>query len=87
MSRDLHDDIEVNRWLPGSIELFTADFFKMPKDLPNGKINDVSDTIILPADSCWAIRAVHSRGGWENGRTRPAAGDQRPSRRWLVSAE
>ena len=40
----------VNRWLPGSIDLFTPEFFKMPKDLPPGEINDVSDTITLPAD-------------------------------------
>jgi hypothetical protein len=43
-------DAKVNRWLPGSIEMFTPDFFKMPKDLPNGKIHDVSDTVALPAD-------------------------------------
>jgi hypothetical protein len=40
----------VNRWLPGSIEMFTPEFFKMPKDLPNGSINDVGDKIDLPAD-------------------------------------
>ena len=40
----------VNRWLPGSIELFTPDFFKMPKDLPSGEVNDVVDAIALPAD-------------------------------------
>ena len=27
----------VNRWLPGSIEMFTPEFFKMPKDLPKGR--------------------------------------------------
>ena len=41
----------VNKWLPGSIDLFTTDFFKMPPDLPNGELNSVSDTIILPADT------------------------------------
>lgn len=40
----------VNRWLPGSIELFTEEFFKEPKDLPPGPIYDVSDKITLPAD-------------------------------------
>lgn len=42
--------VAVNRWLPGSIELFTEEFFKEPKDLPPGPIHDVSDTITLPAD-------------------------------------
>ena len=39
----------VNSWLPGTIEMFTPDFFKMPKDLPNGEINEVADTISLAA--------------------------------------
>ena len=39
----------VDRWLPGSIEMFTPDFFKMPKDLPTGEINEVADTISLAA--------------------------------------
>jgi hypothetical protein len=42
--------VAVNRWLPGSIALFTPEFFKQPKDLPPGKVNDVSDTVALPAD-------------------------------------
>jgi len=41
---------DVNRWLPGSIELFTPDFFKMPKDLPPGPVNEVADSINLPGD-------------------------------------
>ena len=40
----------VNRWLPGSIELFTPEFFKMPKDLPPGPVNEVADSINLPGD-------------------------------------
>ena len=43
-------DVKVNRWLPGSIDLFTPDFFKMPKDLPPGEINAVGDSIDIPAD-------------------------------------
>ena len=27
----------VNRWLPGSIDLFTDEFFKEPMDLPPGR--------------------------------------------------
>lgn len=42
--------VTVNNWLPGSIELFTEDFFKEPKDLPPGEVRDVADTIALPKD-------------------------------------
>ena len=40
----------VNHWLPGSIELFTPEFLKMPKDLPPGPVNEVTDSINLPAN-------------------------------------
>jgi hypothetical protein len=40
----------VNHWLPGSIELFTEEFFKEPKDLPPGEIVSVSDSIAVPMD-------------------------------------
>jgi hypothetical protein len=43
-------DVAVNRWLPGSVELFTEDFFKEPRDLPPGEIATVRDTIALPQD-------------------------------------
>lgn len=43
-------NVMVNRWLPGSIELFTPEFFKEPKDLPPGEINVVADKSTLPAD-------------------------------------
>ncbi|MGO8749626.1 MAG: DUF4832 domain-containing protein [Thermoguttaceae bacterium] len=42
--------VMVNRWLPGSIDLFTPEFFKEPKDLPRGDVNEISDKITLPAD-------------------------------------
>ena len=42
--------VTVNKWLPGSIELFTEEFFKEPKDLPPGEIVDVADSIQLPHD-------------------------------------
>jgi len=38
------------RWLPGSIEPFTDEFFKEPQDLPPGKVHDVADKIDLPND-------------------------------------
>ena len=40
----------VNRWLPGSIDHFTPEFFKMPQDLPRGEINNVTESIFVPAD-------------------------------------
>jgi len=43
-------NITVNRWLPGSIELFTEQFFKEPGDLPPGEVTVASDTITLPGD-------------------------------------
>ena len=42
--------VTVSRWLPGSIDLFTEEFFKEPKDLPPGPICDVSAAIDLPTD-------------------------------------
>jgi hypothetical protein len=42
--------ITVNHWLPGSIEMFTQEFFKEPKDLPPGEVNSVTDAINLPRD-------------------------------------
>lgn len=43
-------EIAVNRWLPGSIELFTEDFFRQPADLPPGEIVEVADEIPLSRD-------------------------------------
>ena len=42
--------VTVNKWLPGSIELFSEDFFKEPKDLPPGEIYDVADSLVLSED-------------------------------------
>jgi hypothetical protein len=42
--------VTVNHWLPGSIELFTAEFFKDPADLPPGEVVPISDNVVLPAD-------------------------------------
>ena len=43
--------VTVSRWLPGSIELFTPEFFKEVKDLPPGEIVSVSDSIAVPSDT------------------------------------
>ena len=42
--------VTVNKWWPGSIELFTEEFFKEPKDLPPGEVAEVWDAILLPSD-------------------------------------
>ena len=42
--------VTVNRWLPGSIEVFTEEFFQQPADLPPGEVHDVADAIRLPDD-------------------------------------
>lgn len=39
----------VNRWMPGSVELFTPAFFAKPPDLPRGPLVDVKDSVQLPA--------------------------------------
>ena len=36
-SKVIVGNVAVNRWLPGSIDLFTPEFFKEIKDLPPGK--------------------------------------------------
>lgn len=43
-------DITVDKWLPGSIELFTDEFFKEPPDLPPGEIHDVAWALSVPDD-------------------------------------
>jgi hypothetical protein len=40
----------VNRWMPGSIQLFTEEFFRQPADLPPGEVVDAADSIRLPGD-------------------------------------
>lgn len=49
-SRVFVGHVTVNRWLPGSIDLFTDEFFKEPKDLPLGDIVAAADSLALPAD-------------------------------------
>jgi hypothetical protein len=43
-------EVTVDRWLPGSVELFTDEFFREPADLPPGPIVDVADEVRLPPD-------------------------------------
>jgi hypothetical protein len=42
--------ITVNRWLPGSIKLFTEEFFTQPADLPPGDVNEAQDTMPVPGN-------------------------------------
>ena len=50
MSRVLVGQTTVNRWLPGSIELFTDAFFKEVPDLPPGPVCEVIEKLTVPAD-------------------------------------
>jgi len=49
-AKTLVGKLTVNRWLPGSIRLFTPEFFKMPGDLPPGEVVAAADSFALPAD-------------------------------------
>jgi hypothetical protein len=42
--------ITADSWLPGDMKLIVADYLKNPVDLPDGVINNVNDTITLPAE-------------------------------------
>jgi hypothetical protein len=81
--------VTVNKWLPGSIELFTEEFFKEPADLPPGEVVDVADSIQLPRDlspgtTPCRIAVVGQEDTKPRGR---AAWNQGPIRGWMVSVE
>jgi hypothetical protein len=42
--------VVVNRWMPGTVELFTEEFFRQPPDLPPGEVVAEADAVSLPAD-------------------------------------
>jgi hypothetical protein len=42
--------ITVEKWMPGSVEVFTEEFFEEAPELPPGEIVDVSDRVVLPAN-------------------------------------
>lgn len=46
----LVSNVTVNKWLPGSIELFTREFFQQPAELPPGEVVEVQDEVTLPGD-------------------------------------
>jgi hypothetical protein len=43
-------NITVEKWMPGSVPLFTEEFFKAPPDLPEGAPVKIETTIGLPED-------------------------------------
>jgi hypothetical protein len=49
-SKVIVSKISVEKWLPGSVDLFTEEFFKNPPDLPPGELAAVSGTLTLPHD-------------------------------------
>jgi len=49
-SRVLVSQVTVRDWLPGSVDLFTEEFFKDPPDLPPGDVVAVSDSVPLPPE-------------------------------------
>ena len=49
-ARVLTGSVTVDKWMPGSVEVFTREFLAQPPDLPCGDIVEVVDRIVLPAD-------------------------------------
>lgn len=61
--RTLIGEATVEKWMPGSLPVFTEEFFKEPSDLPPGDVVEVVDRVMLPADMpvgtfCFAIGVV-----------------------------
>jgi hypothetical protein len=61
--RTLIGEATVEKWMPGSLRVFTEEFFKEPPDLPPGDVVEVVDRVMLPADMpvgtfCFAIGVV-----------------------------
>jgi hypothetical protein len=48
--RSFVSEITVERWLPGSVPLFTPEFLRNPPDLPPGEIVKADDQIEFPPD-------------------------------------
>ncbi len=42
--------VTVEKWMPGSVTLFTKEFYAGKWELPRGKVVGVSDAVALPAD-------------------------------------
>jgi len=50
-SEVLQSGTTVDRFMPGTMELFTPEFFKEPKDLPPGEVNNITDALKLSKDA------------------------------------
>jgi hypothetical protein len=46
----LPGSVTVNRWLPGSVDLFTEAFMQAPPELPPGPVAEVADRVHVPVD-------------------------------------
>lgn len=49
-SKTLVGGVTVNRWLPGSVDLYSPTFLENPPDLPPGEVVAAADSVALPAD-------------------------------------
>ncbi len=49
-ARTLVGSLTVEKWMPGSVEVFTEEFMKQPPDLPPGAVVPVADRVTLPED-------------------------------------
>jgi len=49
-ARAIPSTITVNKWMPGSVPLFTEEFFRGEWELPNGEVVGVEDKVAVPAD-------------------------------------
>ncbi len=49
-TKTLIGTLTVEKWMPGSVDTFTPEFFKEPADLPPGEIVEVVDRVVLPVD-------------------------------------
>jgi hypothetical protein len=49
-ARTLVGRVTVDKWMPGSVELFTEEFMSQPPDLPPGRVVEVVDRITVPND-------------------------------------
>jgi len=48
-ARVLVGSATVEKWMPGSVELFTEEFMRQPPDLPPGEVVAVADSVMLPS--------------------------------------
>ncbi|MFP4057289.1 MAG: DUF4832 domain-containing protein [Candidatus Brocadiia bacterium] len=48
--RVLGGGLTVEGWLPGSVELFTEEFYEGRWELPRGEVVEVADRLVVPAD-------------------------------------